>query len=157
MEKIKIKESATADTRTAKGPVSKAELLRSSKQHIGDVQKAMAWFAKRIVEAGKIHDHTKVSEIDDFHNDFSSGLTGDEFKARKWFKLHVAEERHHLTDNCPKDVNLIDVIERIADIVMAGLGRSGKVTIETLDAEILQKAYRNTMKLLSEQVEVDKE
>ena len=151
---IKIKKSTSADSRTAIGAPSKGDLLSSSVQHIGDVQKALAWFAGKIIEAGAIHDHTKISGIDDFYDSFSKGLTGDAFKAEKWCQMHYQDERHHLNDRCPDDVNLIDVLERVADITMAGMGRSGRIYDATLDAEILQRAYQNTVKLLAKQVEV---
>ena len=150
---ITIKKSTTADSRTATGTPSKEDLLNSSVQHIGDVQKAMAWFAGKIVEAGAMHDHTKLSGIDDFYHSFSRKLTGDAFKAEKWFQSHL-EERHHLTDRCPDDVTLVDVLERVADITMAGMGRSGHVYSDELDADILQRAYRNTISLLQAQVVV---
>ena len=151
---IRIKKSITADTRTAVGDPTKEDLLKSSLQHIGDVQKALAWFAAKLIEAGTIHDHTKISGIDDFYDSFSKKLTGDAFKAEKWFQSHL-EERHHLNDRCPEDVTLIDVLERIADITMAGMGRSGRVYDDTLDAEILQRAYRNTVALLVREIVVD--
>ena len=153
MNKIQIKKSPTADSRTAVGDPTKEELLASSVQHIGDVQKALAWLAGKIVEAGAIHDHTKISGIDDFYDSYSRKLTGDEFKKEKWFQSHLTE-RHHLNDRCPDDVTLIDVIERIADITMAGMARSGSIYDDTLDAEILQKAYKNTIELLKNQIEI---
>jgi len=71
-----------------------------------------------------------------------------------WYKdLHL-QERHHLNDKCPEDVNLFDVLERIADGVMAGLARSGDVYEEELDVEILARAYKNTQSLLKANVEV---
>ena len=121
--------------------------------HIGDVQKAMAYFAKQIVEAGLRHDRTKISGIDDFHDSFTRKLSEKAFKAEKWFQTHLTE-RHHLNDRCPDDVTLIDVLERVADIVMAGMARSGSVWTDALDADILQKAYKNTIELLKNQVEV---
>ncbi len=151
---IHIKRSSDADSRTARGTVTKEILLKSSVQHIGDVQKALAYFAGKLIEAGVKHDHTKISGIDDFHADFSKGLKGDDFKAAKWFQSHLTE-RHHLNDRCPDDVTLIDVLERVADITMAGMGRSGSVYDDTLCAEILQKAYTNTVRLLAAQVVVD--
>ena len=37
---------------------------------------------------------------------------------------------------------------------MAGMGRSGKVFDDELDPEILEKAYKNTIKLLIDNIEV---
>ena len=150
---ITIKKSQSADSRTASGNVDRETLLKASVQHIGDVQKAISFFASMLIEAGVSHDHTKISGIDDFYDSFSKGLTGDAFKAEKWFQSHLGE-RHHLNDRCPDDVTLIDVLERIADITMAGMGRSGKIYDDTLDAEMLQRAYKNTIELLKNQITV---
>jgi len=152
---IRIKSSPTADSRTAVGDPSKEDLLNSSVQHIGDVQKAIAWLAGKLIEAGSIHDHTKISGIDNFYDSYSRKLANDQFKAEKWFKLHLIEERHHLNDFCPEDVTLIDVLERIADITTAGMARSGSVYSDNLDPVILQKAYKNTIDLLIKNIKVD--
>ena len=154
---LKVKPSQNADSRTATGTVSKEELLSNSVQHIGDVQKACAFFAQKIIEAGSIHDHTKISGINDFYDSFSKGLKGDAFKAEKWAQSHYTIERHHLNDHCPDDVTLIDVLERVADITMAGMARSGSIYDATLDAEILQRAYKNTVNMLAANIEVIKE
>ena len=153
---IRIKPSATADTRTANGLVSKDELLKSSKQHKKDVYKAMSFFAKKLTEAGIAHDYTKIENISQFHRDFCMWQKEGFDKASKWYDMHIKTERHHLNEHCTEDVTLIDVLERIADICMAGMSRSGKVTPDELDVEILRKAYANTIKLLTEQIEVEK-
>ena len=150
---ITIKKSPTADSRTAVGDPTKNDLLASSVQHIGDVQKGMAFLASKIIEAGTIHDHTKISGIDDFYDSYSKKLTGDAFKAEKWFQSHLTE-RHHLNDRCPDDVTLIDVLERVVDITTAGMARSGRIYDDTLDSEILQRAYKNTIELLKNNIEV---
>ena len=153
-KKIQIQKSPNADTRTAKGEVSKDELLRSTEMHISDVQKGLAFFADKLIEAGSAHDNTKISDLDGFYKLAQASFKDDDFRAGGWFKKHVSEERHHLTDHVPDDVTLIDVLERISDITMAGLARSGDVYADELDPEILQKAYQNTLKLLKQQVEV---
>ena len=94
---ITVQKSLTADTRAMANNVSKEELLAGSVQHIGEVQKAMAWFAGQLINAGAIHDHTKISGIDDFYDSFSRKLVGNAFKAEKWYQSHL-EERHHLND-----------------------------------------------------------
>jgi len=153
---IEIKQSTEADTRTATGKVSGEVLLENSQQHISDVMKAMAWMGNKLFDAARIHDWTKIENIAEFYADFSAtqdGFQGD-FKQMHWFKdLHL-QERHHLNDYCPDDVNLFDCLERIADIVTAGLARSGNVFDEEIDTAILSKAYANTIKLLKEQIVV---
>jgi hypothetical protein len=154
---ITIKSSPTADTRSSHGEsVSMSQLMKSSKQHINDVQNAMEFFQGKLAKAAEKHDYTKIDSagIREFHKSFSKGLKGDDFKAEPWFQRHISEERHHLNDRVPDDVNLIDVFERIADVVMAGLGRTGKVVPDILDPQILVKAYENTINLLAKNVKI---
>ena len=156
---ITIKPSPTADTRSSHGEnVTISQLMKSSKQHISDVQKAMEFFQIELAKAAEKHDYTKIDSagIKAFHESFSKGLQGNDFKAEPWFQRHISEERHHLNDRVPDDVNLIDVFERIADIVMAGLGRTGKVTTDALDPKILTKAYENTINLLVKNIKIEK-
>ncbi len=54
----------------------------------------------------------------------------------------------------PDDVNLIDVLDYIADNVMAGMGRSGQVRPMRLSYEVLDTAFQNTVALLTRQVVV---
>ena len=153
---IKINRSSEADSRTATHKVSKDELLANSRQHIEDVQSAIHWMMWRLLRIGGRHDWTKLKYIKEFYHDFSAsqdGFQGD-FKQQHWFKdLHL-KERHHLNDRCPDDVNLFDVLERIADCVMAGMARSGDIYPENISSEMLVKAYKNTMELLKKQVTV---
>ena len=155
---IKINKSANADSRTATHKVSEAELLKNSEQHITDVKAALAWFRDYLLMVGMKHDWTKVRYIKEFYQDFADsqeGFQGD-FKQQHWFKdLHL-KERHHLNDRCPDDVNLFDVLERVADITMAGLARSGQIYDAEIDPDILLRAYKNTIKLLSDNVQVVK-
>ena len=157
MEKIRIKQSKTADTRSAEAKVDKETLLASSHQHIGDVQKALSWM---ICELGRIalkHDWTKIDGIEQFAKDFKSVQEDKsiDFKLLPWFNRHVTSERHHVNDYCPDDVNLFDLLERVADITMAGMARTGKIYDDTLSPEILTKAYKNTVKLLKENIIVE--
>jgi hypothetical protein len=64
--------------------------------------------------------------------------------------------RHHLQqeDGIPADVNLIDVLDFIADCVMAGMARSGSVYPLTLPPELLERAFQNTVTLLKSEVVV---
>lgn len=75
----------------------------------------------------------------------------------KWYQEHVKQERHHLNDRCPADVNLIDVIEMICDCVTAGLARSGSVRDILIPDDILTKAVRNTQKMLEAICILDKD
>lgn len=150
---IKIKKSETADTRTCDfASVTKETLLASSRQHIGDVVAAMAFFVQKLVKAAGEHDYDKLTAIDWFHKDFVTG-----FKETGWWDNHRKIHRHHLiqADGIPEDVNLLDVLEFIADCVMAGMARSGSVYELKLSDELLQKALQNTVTLLKSQVVVE--
>ena len=68
--------------------------------------------------------------------------------------MHVTAERHHLLAHCPDDVNLVDVLEMIADCTLAGLTRSGTVRPVEINDEILKKAVDNTVQLIKNMVEV---
>lgn len=149
---IEIQKSKTADTRTCDfANTSKETLLASSRQHIGDIVKAMAFFVSELVEAAGEHDYDKLTEIDWFHRDFVTG-----FKQTGWWDNHRRIHRHHLNmgDGIPADVNLLDVLEHIADCVMAGMARSGDVYELKLSDELLQLAFQNTVQLLKQQVVV---
>ena len=81
-------------------------------------------------------------------------MTG--FKQTEWWDKHRKINRHHLLqeDGVPQDVNLIDVLDMIADCVMAGMARSGEVYPLNLDPDVLMRAFQNTVELLKQHVEV---
>lgn len=150
---ITIKPSPTADTRTCDvSTVSQQQLLDSSKQHIGDVQRGLAFFVAQIIEAGICHDDDKITDIDGFYRDFRT-----KFERTEWWDAHRRLNRHHLTqdDGVPADVNLIDVLDFIADCVMAGMARSGSVYPLKLSPELLERAFQNTVELLQAHVRVE--
>lgn len=149
---IRIHQSKTADTRSCDyANVSKETLLASSHQHIGDVALALAFFRRCLTEAAVRHDVDKITDIDSFHADFVTG-----FAQTGWWDRHRVLNRHHLgqEDGIPADVNLIDVLDMIADCVMAGMARSGSVYPLALPPELLERAFQNTVELLKAQVEV---
>jgi len=149
---IEIKKSITADTRTCDvSKVSKEELLSSSRQHIVDVAMAMSFFSAKLFEAAAQHDYDKLTDIDWLHSDFKTG-----FKETGWWANHRRIHRHHLgqEDGIPLDVNLIDVLEFIADCTMAGMARSGSVYPLVLSDEVLRAAFDNTQTLLKNEVKV---
>lgn len=149
---IEITKSPTADTRTCDfSKITEETLLNSSRQHIKDVVKGLAFFAQKLVEISGEHDYDKLTEIKWFHSDFITG-----FKETGWWDNHRRINRHHLDkeDGVPNNVNLLDVLEHISDCVMAGMARSGDVYELKLPDELLQQAFQNTVKLLKEQVKV---
>jgi len=150
---ITIKKSATADTRTCDwSKVTKEQLQVSSVQHINDVRRGIGFFNNLLARSANIHDYDKLSDIDGFHRDFQTG-----FKSTEWWDKHRTITRHHLLvdDGVPEDVNLIDVLEMIADCVMAGMGRSGSVYPLDITPELLKCAFDNTAALLQAQVVVN--
>lgn len=149
---IHIQKSKTADTRTCDPTtVSKDVLLESSRQHIADVGKALAFLGGKLTEAASVHDYDKLAGIDWFHQCFVTG-----FADTGWWDNHRRIHRHHLgqEDGIPDDVNLLDVLEYIADCVTAGMARSGSVYDLEVDADMLTRAFHNTVDLLKSQVVV---
>lgn len=132
--------------------VDRATLLASSVQHIADVQKALRYLGQMIERAAVVHDFDKISDIDGFHADFITG-----FKETGWWDRHRGLNRHHLLqqDGIPDDINLIDILDFIADCTMAGMARSGEVYALNLPHEVLQKAFMNTCALLKAQIIVE--
>lgn len=149
---IVIKKSPTADTRTCDfANVTREQLYESSMDHIRDVRQALYYFQDLLGEAGKVHDKDKLTDIDRFHSDFVGG-----FKSTVWWDRHRILNRHHLTheDGIPSNVNLIDVLDYIADCVMAGMARNGTVYPIEIKMGVLHKAFENTVDLLKQQVKV---
>ena len=155
---IRINKSPNADSRTDTEKVSEEVLLENSRQHISDVAEAIYWMMWQLLAIAKQHDWTKVRYIKEFYHDYKAsqdGFQGD-FKQQHWFHdLHL-KERHHLNDYCPDDVTLFDVLERVADVTMAGLARSGQIYDEDIDSNMLVRAYNNTIRLLSHNTQVMK-
>lgn len=167
MSYIEVTKSPTADTRSCDPKtVTKEQLLDSSKKHIQDVKNAINWLSNEVllrrpaydydsyfINEFKYHDHDKVTGIDVFHADFikandRSFIDGD------WYKNHLKVNRHHLNtpDGVPDDVNLIDVLEHLADCAVAGMARTGEVFPISLSDELLQEAVTNTLELILSKV-----
>lgn len=155
---IKITKTKSADTRSAEREVTKEELRSNSLQHIIDVQKALRHFADLLLRIADKHDWTKIAYIDQFYKDFHRVQKhGGDFRELNWYRRHVSEERHHLNDRVPSNVTLLDVLERVADITMGGLARSGNVYQDALPPEVLEKAYQNTIELLKSETIIEEE
>lgn len=149
---IPVKKSPKADTRTCDvSTVTKEQLISSSIQHINDVAMALAFFSGKLAEAAVAHDRDKLTEIDWFYANFKTSFTD-----KDWWDNHRKIHRHHLNyeDGLPPDVNLIDVLEYVADCVMAGMARNGSVYPVELDPAILEKAMKNTADLLQSQITI---
>lgn len=128
---------------------SREQLTLSSLQHRDDVAQALALFASACIRAAWRHDKDKIAHPAAFHEYFQG-------RNDAWFKEHCEANRHHLQhpEGTPLDVNLIDVLDYIADCVTSGMSRKGVVYDVTIDADVLRRAFENTVKLLMESVEV---
>jgi hypothetical protein len=149
---IEIPKSTTADTRTCDfTKVTQETLYLSSHQHINDVRRALGFFRWMLEDAAARHDFDKLSDVAGFHADFLTGFTLTE-----WWDRHRKLNRHHLLqpDGVPADVNLIDVLDMIADCVMAGMARSGSVYPLTISDDVLRRAFDNTVEVLKAQVSI---
>lgn len=155
--KVLIEPTPYADTRTIETDITEEMLMGDTLKHIEAVNNLLKHSALKLVEAGKVHDRTKIGEdFDAFFKIIKSGKTGEDFFKSRWYKKHIREERHHINARVPKKVNLYDVLEMITDIVAAGLARTGKVYPVNLTDEVLQDAVKNTVALLiSESETVD--
>lgn len=156
-DKIIIKKSNKADTRTAKGEVTKKELLQQTYSHIDDVNNVGNFLIDKFKEQIKQHDHTKIDGIDQFYKDFTTAMQNGEFKKLPWWQLHMTE-RHHLNDNVPEDVNLLDVLEMVIDCSVAGLARGGsadKIYPIVIPQEILEQAIDNTKQLIIDNTKLE--
>jgi len=142
--RVNLESTPTADSRTCDfAQVKSAQVLRSSLAHINDVRKAVEVFVAKLRLAAFMHDSDKIEHADEFYAGFSGG-----FVDKAWLESHYTTARHHLKRVVPPDVNLLDVLEMIADCVTAGMARSGSVYSIELPSEVLQKAVANTVEML---------
>lgn len=152
---ITIYKNPNGDTRTAPKDVSKKEFRKANYMHREDVFYVLKMLSKEIKDRGYTHDYTKVTKEREFYRDFLSTMNeGTNFVESEWYQYHINTERHHLLSCCPDDVNLIDVLEMIADCVCAGLTRSGEIRDLEIDDDILRRAVQNTVKMIADQIEV---
>ena len=146
---VTIHKNPNGDTRTAPKDISYKQFAEASISHKEDVEAVMFELGRMICEKGANHDWTKLHKIDMFYKDFLATVNeGADFVSGEWYQLHVNTERHHLLSRCPEDVNLLDVIEMVVDCVCAGKTRSGEVRDLEISTDILEKALKNTVKLI---------
>lgn len=151
--KVIIKKSSDADSRTASKTVTKNQLIENTNLHIEDVNNVGTMLVNMFLLQISKHDHTKLDYIDEFYDNFVRSLNGENFKDLDWWQIHKTE-RHHLNDSVPEDVNLLDVLEMVVDCTVAGLARSGDVYPITIPQEVIEKAIENTKNLIINNVEV---
>lgn len=152
---IEIIKNPNGDTRTAPSGITFEQFQQANDMHINNVEEVMWEIANLVEKAGELHDCTKKSQERMFYRDFvNTQENGADFVSGEWYQLHVNAERHHLLSNCPEDVNLIDVLEMIADCTCAGLARSGEIRDLEINSEILDRAVKNTAELIKSMVKV---
>lgn len=152
-DKVIIKKSVGADSRTAKEDVTEDELIANTNSHIEDVNNVGTMLVNKFLLQIYKHDHTKLEYIDEFYDNFIRSKHGENFKDLDWWQIHKTE-RHHLNDSVPEDVNLLDVLEMVVDCTVAGLARSGDVYPITISQEVIEKAIENTKNLIINNVDV---
>lgn len=149
--KIIIHKNPNGDTRTAQKGITFEQFQEANDSHRDDMNKVISVLSLMLSENGLKHDWTKKSEEKMFYGDFIETMAGSlDFVSGNWYQLHVNAERHHLLSRCPEDVNLLDVIEMIVDCVCAGKTRSGEVRELEISTDILEKALKNTVKLVDD-------
>ena len=139
-----------------KGYETKDQLLKDTKQHISDVGKVLTSLSFELVDRGDYHDWSKLEYFDQFAQDTLEREDTPDFKQRAWYNIHTSEERHHINARVPDDVNLIDLLEMIADCCVSGKTRSGTVNDDFLEIsdDVLKAAYWNTVKLIKDNIHV---
>ena len=148
---ITIHKNPNGDTRTAPKDITFEQFQEANDSHIEDVKTVMCYMSIMIAEKGIKHDWSKKSQEEMFYRDFLATMNdGADFMSGEWYQLHVNSERHHLLSRCPEDVNLLDVVEMIVDCVCAGKTRSGEVRDLEISTDILEKALKNTVKLVDD-------
>ena len=159
MYRVTMKKNTLGDTRTAERMPTRAEFDVANLSHIRDVDALVASFVQETIERVNRHEWTKVDEpyATMFYEDMKANIEDEKapFEELEWFGLHINSERHHLNRRVPDDVDLIDVIEMLADCVSAGMTRSGHVYEIKIPNNILQKAVSNTVKKMIGAVEID--
>lgn len=148
---VAIHKNPNGDTRTAPKGITFEQFQKANNSHIADVANVMFEIADKLKDNGCKHDYTKKSEEKLFYGDFIETMAGGlDFVSGDWYQFHVNTERHHLFSRCPDDVNLLDVIEMIVDCVCAGKTRSGEIRELEISTDILEKALKNTVKLVDD-------
>lgn len=153
---IEIKETHHCDIKNPE-TITEYGVKMDTMNHIQAVVLCGDFIADSIKTQFAQHDCTKLGKyLPMFYRALKTNFKDDEAEKVNWWKIHSESERHHLNDYCPKDVNLIDVLEMICDCVCAGKARTGSVYPIAISDEVLQKALANTQRLLEGEIGVRK-
>jgi hypothetical protein len=152
---VRINKNPNWENNIPKKDVTFEDIQNGNDIHINNVMDVMDFLADEIKFRGELHDCTKKSQEQLYYRCYMDNvLNGADFTQSDWYKMHIQAERHHLHNNCPEDVNFIDIIEMISDWVCAGLSRSGEVHQLDLSDDILRKAFYNTVEYVKNSVEL---
>ena len=129
------------------------KLFLETKSHRRDIQKILHFLSIKLEKIGDRHDYTKFRNPgnNELNSDFIKMIESN-FENLQWYNEHIKQERHHLEKNIPEDVNLLDVIEYLADGIAAGLIRNKEYIKKELSPEVLQKAFKNTIDLILNEI-----
>jgi len=133
---------------------TKDDLKRVTDKHRDDVKKLMGILAGNLKLRANKHDQHKFDTMDKFFDYAKNGFSSRGLK-NDWYKEHRKHERHHLQDfpTCVPihpDVDLLDVLECLADAVAASKARHGKSYNPRFLGEVLLAATKNTFDKLEE-------
>lgn len=150
---IKVGQTNRVDLKTK--DFTTDDVVKDTEAHIEAVKNSCQFLEDKMHSQVEHHDYTKLGNtLPEFEYALKNDFKTNPATGVDWWKYHYMTERHHLNDNCPDDVNLIDVMEMIADCVCAGEARNGTVYPVKISPEILEKAVANTQKLLEDNIEV---
>ena len=156
LDKVILTDTSKGDSRTSGGNPSLDDVYVATKTHIDDIRRLMGVMCNILHIKGLRHDWTKLEDFEDEYGYLvSHDIRDNEFLQSNWWEKHIRLERHHLKDYCPSDVNLFDVLEMIADRIVAEKGRTGEINNNYLElnSDILIRAYWNTIILMDEMTE----
>lgn len=135
------------------GNISYEDLRKSTNMHQKDVKSMLYLLARKMMQIGDAHDWSKDDRQLQYYNDYiKSKKTGKDMHKMDWYKYHFDHERHHLEDDIPENVNLLDVIEFIADACCDGIAEDGKPESMEISDKVLRTAFLNTIKLVKDNI-----
>ena len=135
--------------------ISEEALLKGVESHREDAADVMNELANELRAMGERHDHTKIEHFEEYYKDFyDSTIDPETMDNTKWQRFHAKAERHHLKKECPSDVTLLDVLEMAVNHVCYWKTSTGKVDPVALKGELLQKAFKNTLKYIDKNTKV---
>jgi len=148
--KIPIRKSPTANNKDW-SKIPEEEVFDSTISHIADVACVLENIVEELRARAIKHDHTKAEYRQKFYKAFQNRFQNDD----EWWTFHKETERHHL-DESFDDIDLIDVLEHLADGLAASCARRGKDDVypPRIDPILLEKAMLNTFYKLLESVEI---